>query len=183
MNLVLFRFFILFSVKASQRDADDVKTYSSRYLDSSPSRFASKEPVSIAPPSQIASNDISLMAPTYRFVSKETPMQARSNNYSSNELPLPILSNGYSSNELPVPSRSNGFSSNECSMLSPLNGYSSNESSMLATSIGGSPYKRRRETEVENPKVFEDDNPFTKRNFERQNSGKKLPEASEVKVI
>ena len=169
-------------MKASQREGDDVKTYSTRYFDSSSSRFASKEPVSVAPPSQMASNDISLMTPTYRFASKETSMRAQSNNYSSNELPLPILSNGHSSNELPVPSLSNGFASNEYSMLSPSNGYSLNESSMLATS-GGSPYKRRRETEVENQKVFEDDNPFTKRNFERQNSGHRLPEASEVKVI
>jgi hypothetical protein len=32
----------------------------------------------------------------------------------------------------------------------------------------GSPYKRRRETEVESQTTHDDDNPFTKRNFERQ---------------
>ena len=40
----------------------------------------------------------------------------------------------------------------------------------------GSPYKRRRETEVESQTTHDDDNPFTKRNFERQKIVKQTTE-------
>ena len=40
----------------------------------------------------------------------------------------------------------------------------------------GSPYKRRRETEVESQATHDEDNPFTKRNFERQKIVKQTTE-------
>jgi hypothetical protein len=174
---------VFFPGKANHLEIENGSNLSSRYLDTPSSRFSSRESTSLVLPSRMQSNELAMMAPTYRFTSNETSVQARSNNHSSNELPLPLLSNGFSSNELAVPSVSNRFSSNECQTMSPSNGYCLNEPSMLATSIGGSPYKRRRETEIENQKFLEDDNPFTKRNFERQNIAHNSPETTEAKVI
>ena len=47
----------------------------------------------------------------------------------------------------------------------------------------GSPYKRRRETEVESQTSLEDDNPFTKRNFERQNNISQMSAHKEEEVV